>query len=110
MSHCAAAYHGHTNLCIDLSPYKFNGPGGSGRPAYVHVLPCPDTYRGWHLDGRTAARAAVAAARAASGRLGAFFCESIISCGGQVGWGWGGGALNIAPAAVRCPAFIGLVS
>lgn len=36
------AYHGHTSLCIDLSPYKFKGPGGGGRPAYVHVLPCPD--------------------------------------------------------------------
>lgn len=24
------------------SPYKWKGPGGSGRPAYVHVLPCPD--------------------------------------------------------------------
>ncbi len=35
-------YHGHTSLCIDLSPYKWKGPGGSGRPAYVHVLPCPD--------------------------------------------------------------------
>lgn len=24
------AYHGHTSLCIDLSPYKFNGPGAGG--------------------------------------------------------------------------------
>ena len=23
-------YHGHTSLCIDLSPYKFNGPGAAG--------------------------------------------------------------------------------
>jgi hypothetical protein len=22
------AYHGHTTVCIDLSPYKFDGPGG----------------------------------------------------------------------------------
>lgn len=27
------AYHGHTTATIDLSPYKFNGPGGSGRCA-----------------------------------------------------------------------------
>lgn len=39
------AYHGHTTACIDLSPYKFSGPGGSGTPDYVHVLPCPDVYR-----------------------------------------------------------------
>jgi 4-aminobutyrate aminotransferase-like enzyme len=39
------AYHGHTTACIDLSPYKFAGPGGAGVPNYVHVLPCPDVYR-----------------------------------------------------------------
>ncbi len=39
------AYHGHTFLANDLSPLKFNGPGGLGQPAYVHVLPCPDIYR-----------------------------------------------------------------
>jgi len=40
------AYHGNTNALIDLSPYKFNGPGGRGRPAHVHVVPTPDRYRG----------------------------------------------------------------
>jgi ethanolamine-phosphate phospho-lyase len=25
------AYHGHTTATIDLSPYKFNGAGGTGR-------------------------------------------------------------------------------
>ena len=39
------AYHGHTTACIDLSPYKFSGPGGAGTPDHVHVLPCPDVYR-----------------------------------------------------------------
>lgn len=37
-----AAYHGHTSFTIDLSPYKWKGPNGGGRPTYVHVLPCPD--------------------------------------------------------------------
>lgn len=78
------AYHGHTSALIDLSPYKFNGPGGEGCPAHVHVLPCPDTYRGTNLDGAAAARAAIAAAKASGGRLAGFFSESIISCGGQV--------------------------
>ncbi len=78
------AYHGHTRAALDLSPYKFDGPGGSGRPPYVHVLPCPDPYRGEHLDGRAAARAAVAEARAAGGRIAAFFSESVLSCGGQI--------------------------
>ena len=42
------------------------------------------TCRGTNLDGRAAAKAAVAAAHKAGGRIGAFFCESILSCGGQV--------------------------
>ena len=79
-----SAYHGHTAACIDLSPYKFLGPGGGGRPMHVHVLPCPDVYRGLNLDGGVAARGAIAAARTAGGRIAAFFSESIISCGGQI--------------------------
>src|SRR5579871_50671 len=31
------AYHGHTTTLIDISPYKFNGPGGAGRKPWVHV-------------------------------------------------------------------------
>jgi len=40
------AYHGHTNALIDISPYKFDGPGGHGRKPWVHVAPIPDDYRG----------------------------------------------------------------
>jgi len=36
------------------------------------------------LDGRAAAQAAVDAAHKAGGHVSAFFCESILSCGGQV--------------------------
>ncbi|EIE23028.1 PLP-dependent transferase [Coccomyxa subellipsoidea C-169] len=95
IAHCAApgathvaimggAYHGHTKAVIDLSPYKYEGPGGEGRQPYVHVLPCPDPYRGQHLDGRKAAKAAIAQAHAAGGRICAFYCESVLSCGGQI--------------------------
>ena len=56
IAHCAApgathvaimagAYHGHTKAIIDLSPYKYDGPGGEGQQPYIHVLPCPDPYR-----------------------------------------------------------------
>ena len=44
------------------------------------VLAC----RGENLDGKAAARAAVEEARQAGSRISAFFCESILSCGGQV--------------------------
>ena len=32
-----AAYHGNTTTLVDISPYKFNGPGGEGAPPWVHV-------------------------------------------------------------------------
>ena len=40
------AYHGHTQALIDVSPYKFNGKGGSGKKNHVHVLEMPDGIRG----------------------------------------------------------------
>ena len=44
------------------------------------VLAC----RGENLDGKAAAQAAVEEARQAGGRISAFYCESVLSCGGQV--------------------------
>ena len=41
-----AAYHGHTTTLIDLSPYKYDGPGGKGPADWVHAVPLPDVYRG----------------------------------------------------------------
>ena len=32
------AYHGNTTTLIDLSPYKHDGPGGSGPPPWVHKV------------------------------------------------------------------------
>ena len=45
------AYHGHTTTLIDISPYKFNGPGGSGCKPWVHVAPIADDYRGLYRRG-----------------------------------------------------------
>ena len=44
----------------------------------------PAACRGLRLDGRAAARAAIREAHAAGARICAFFCESILSCAGQV--------------------------
>ena len=85
------AYHGHSAAVIEISPYKFNGPGGSGKPPHVHVVPCPDVYRGAHR-GAGAARAysdpvgAACTAAASAGRSGvaAFFIESGMSVGGVI--------------------------
>jgi 4-aminobutyrate aminotransferase-like enzyme/Ser/Thr protein kinase RdoA (MazF antagonist) len=45
------AYHGHTSTLIDISPYKFDGPGGRGRKPWVHVAPLADDYRGIYRRG-----------------------------------------------------------
>jgi 4-aminobutyrate aminotransferase-like enzyme/Ser/Thr protein kinase RdoA (MazF antagonist) len=45
------AYHGHSPTMIEMSPSKFNGPGGSGRRAWVHVVPMADDYRGQYRHG-----------------------------------------------------------
>ena len=41
-------YHGNTTGAIDISPYKFNKPGGGGAPEWVQVVPVADPYRGVH--------------------------------------------------------------
>jgi 4-aminobutyrate aminotransferase-like enzyme/Ser/Thr protein kinase RdoA (MazF antagonist) len=87
-----AGYHGNTTTLVDVSPYKFNGPGGNGPPAWVQVVPMPDTYRGPFPGGDAhaglkyaqAVREAVGTIRQAGRRPAAFLAESILSCGGQV--------------------------
>jgi 4-aminobutyrate aminotransferase-like enzyme len=84
------AYHGHTAALIEASPYKFNGPGGSGEPAsWVHVVPVADGYRGTHRGGDAATGEAYAdeVKRVLDGSprpMAAFLIESFQSCGGQV--------------------------
>jgi 4-aminobutyrate aminotransferase-like enzyme/Ser/Thr protein kinase RdoA (MazF antagonist) len=79
------AYHGNTNAMIDLSPYKFDGPGGRGSPAWVHKVPAPDVYRGDHRGIDAGERYAQAVADTArQDNPAAFFCESALSCGGQI--------------------------
>ncbi len=86
------AYHGTTICAIELSPYKFSGPGGAGRPPHVYPAPVPCVYRGPYKQGdpdagpKYAAEVERATCRAAvDGRpIAAFFVESMISCGGQV--------------------------
>ena len=86
------AYHGHAGNCVQMSPYKFDGPGGAGRPEWVHVATVPDRYRGTIRGGGDDVGAAyalelattVGEACAAGRSIAAFFAEPILSCGGQV--------------------------
>lgn len=88
----AGAYHGHLVSTIDLSPYKFMGPGGSHRaPSYVHVIPLPESTReAVNVSARQLALSAVEDARKRGGKIGLFIAESLPSCAGQVlfppGW------------------------
>jgi 4-aminobutyrate aminotransferase-like enzyme/Ser/Thr protein kinase RdoA (MazF antagonist) len=87
-----AAYHGHTTGLIDISPYKHDGPGGQGAPAWVHVAPLPDTFRGRyrrdHPDpGARYARdvaAIIDRLQAEGAGLAGFIAESLPSVGGQI--------------------------
>ena len=84
------AYHGNTNACIDLSPYKFNGRGGKGVPVHVRIAATPDPYRGSHgaddpgAGEHYAADVARAVAQCAEPGPAAFFAEPILGCAGQI--------------------------
>jgi len=85
-------YHGNTSSLIEISSYKFDGPGGAGAPAHVHKVAMPDVYRGPYKQadpqaGEKYAQHVAEVIEQIQGRgqqVGAFICESILSCGGQI--------------------------
>jgi 4-aminobutyrate aminotransferase-like enzyme len=84
------AYHGHTTSLIDCSPYKHAGPGGNGRPDWVHVVELPDVYRGRYRGADAGIRYAEEVAgqiqqlQAKAKPLTAWLAETCPSVGGQV--------------------------
>ncbi|MFI5776837.1 aminotransferase class III-fold pyridoxal phosphate-dependent enzyme [Nocardia sp. NPDC051570] len=82
------AYHGNLGSLIEISPYKFNRPGGTGPGARVRVCAVPDPYRGeFGADGpRYVADLAAHCAEltAAATPPAAFIHESIPGCAGQI--------------------------
>jgi 4-aminobutyrate aminotransferase-like enzyme len=40
------AYHGNSAAVTDISPNRYKGPGGTGRPPGTHEVLMPDRYRG----------------------------------------------------------------
>ncbi|MFT4627801.1 MAG: 4-aminobutyrate aminotransferase-like enzyme/Ser/Thr protein kinase RdoA (MazF antagonist), partial [Myxococcota bacterium] len=86
------SYHGHTQSLINVSPYKYDGKGGSGQPSTTHKVPVPDRYRGpYGPDDRDAGRkyaAAIGDAVASIERAGrapaGFIAESILGVAGQI--------------------------
>ena len=86
------AYHGHTNTLIDISPYKFDGPGGRGRKPWVHVAPLADDYRGPYRRSDKQAGAKYAGhvaeilerTRTEGRSVAAYVAETLPSVGGQI--------------------------
>jgi 4-aminobutyrate aminotransferase-like enzyme/Ser/Thr protein kinase RdoA (MazF antagonist) len=76
-------YHGNTQRMIEVSPYKFDGPGGEGRSHDVHVVPIPDAYRS-NVKNASHVAEAVAAMRKAGRAPSAFLVESLPSVAGQI--------------------------
>jgi 4-aminobutyrate aminotransferase-like enzyme/Ser/Thr protein kinase RdoA (MazF antagonist) len=85
-----SAYHGHTTSLVDISPYKHDGPGGTGTPNWVHKVPLPDRFRGkfraddtGQLYGEDAARLIHQVSRGKYPPA-AFIAETLPSVGGQI--------------------------
>jgi 4-aminobutyrate aminotransferase-like enzyme/Ser/Thr protein kinase RdoA (MazF antagonist) len=83
-------YHGNTNLCVAVSPYKFEGRGGKGTPEHTHVFPLPDSFRGRYRGTSTGKDYAgevlqlIGNIRGKGRGVAALILEPILSCGGQV--------------------------
>ncbi|MDO6603914.1 aminotransferase class III-fold pyridoxal phosphate-dependent enzyme [Arenibacter palladensis] len=83
-------YHGNTNMCIDISSYKFDGKGGKGAPEHTHIFPLPDAFRGKYRGENTGGpyaeevKGQIDKIHAKGRGVGGFIIEPIISCGGQI--------------------------
>lgn len=83
-------YHGNTNMCVDISSYKFDGKGGNGTPEHTHIFPLPDAFRGKYKGEKSGMQYAkevqkcIDTIHSKNRKVGALIVESIISCGGQI--------------------------
>jgi len=88
------AYHGNTTTLIDISPYKHDGPGGKGPPAWVHKAPLPTSAE--------SAQHVIDIIASLTAPLCGFIAESMPSVAGQIVLP--DGYLNKAYEAVRAAA------
>lgn len=83
-------YHGNSNMCIDISSYKFDGHGGHGAPEHTHIFPLPDAFRGKYRGEDVGDKYANEVQKCIENihkkkrKPGAMIVEPIISCGGQI--------------------------
>ena len=85
-------YHGNTTGAIDISAYKFNAPGGVGKPDWVWLMDIPDVYGGKFRQPETDCAHlysqqvddAINGITQVGGKLAGFIAETFPSVGGQV--------------------------
>lgn len=86
------AYHGTSTVAMEMSPYKFDQPAGSGQMPWIHKAMNPDPYRGpYNYDDKLAGKKYAADVQRIieelknNGKLPAvFICETLLGVGGQM--------------------------
>ncbi|HEU4790568.1 MAG TPA: aminotransferase class III-fold pyridoxal phosphate-dependent enzyme [Flavobacterium sp.] len=86
------AYHGTSTVAMEMSPYKFDSKGGSGKMPWIHKAINPDLYRGPFKYGDENAGEKYAADvqriiedLQKEGKAPAvFICETLLGVGGQI--------------------------
>ena len=86
------AYHGNSTLAIEMSPYKFDSKGGSGKMPYIHKAISPDLYRGkyQYVDEKAGEKYAadiqqiIEQLKTENKGIAAFICETLLGVGGQI--------------------------
>ena len=96
-------YHGNTGALVEISHYKFAGPGGAGPSERVAVAPMPDTYRGRYREGPVPAAGATPGALYAAevARAAARLGRGTAGRGGPGSGGRSGG--GVRPGSSRPP-------
>ena len=81
-------YHGNTRIGIDISHYKYNHKGGTGKREYIIATPMPKAFGSGFKDNGEAgihfAKTATDQIESNSNEIAAFIAEPIVGCGGQV--------------------------
>ncbi len=82
-------YHGNTRLGIDISHYKYNRKGGSGKHASIIEAEIPDTYKGRFQNnegtaGQEYANSTIEKIKENAMPIAAFIAEPVVGCGGQI--------------------------
>lgn len=86
------AYHGTSTIAMEMSPYKFDSKGGSGKMPWIHKAANPDLFRGpfRYGDANAGKKYAEDVQRIIEdlkqeGKAPALFiCETLLGVGGQI--------------------------